>query len=61
MNTSELQKLKVKELQKIASDLGASEYSGLRKQDLIILILDMQSKKDGKSNASGVLEVLPDG
>ena len=45
MNTSELQKLKVKELQKIASDLGASEYSGLRKQDLIILILDMQSKK----------------
>ncbi len=61
MNTSELQKLKVKELQKIASDLGASEYSGLRKQDLIILILDMQSKKDGKINASGVLEVLPDG
>ena len=61
MNTSELQKLKVKELQKIASELGASEYSGLRKQDLIILILDMQSKKDGKINASGVLEVLPDG
>ncbi|OUW62002.1 MAG: transcription termination factor Rho [bacterium TMED198] len=61
MNTSELQKLKVKELQKIASDLGASDYSGLRKQDLIILILDMQSKKDGKINASGVLEVLPDG
>ena len=35
MNTTELQALTVKELQKFADDLGSSEFSGLRKQDLI--------------------------
>ena len=35
MDTSELQSLTVKELQNFASNLGATEFSGLRKQDLI--------------------------
>ena len=61
MNTSELQVLTVKELQKFADDLGSSEFSGLRKQDLIKEILEIQAKKKGNIFASGVLEVLPDG
>lgn len=61
METSELQSLTVKELQKFASDLGATEYSGLRKQDLIKEILGIQAKKKGNIFASGVLEVMPDG
>ncbi len=61
METSELQALTVKELQKFASDLGATEYSGLRKQDLIKEILGIQAKKKGNIFASGVLEVMPDG
>ncbi len=61
METSELQSLTVKELQKFANELGATEFSGLRKQDLIKIILGEQAKKNGNIFASGVLEVLPDG
>ena len=61
MNTGELQVLTVKELQKFAGDLGSSDYSGMRKQDLITEILGIQAKKKGNIFASGVLEILPDG
>jgi transcription termination factor Rho len=61
MDTSELQGLTVKELQKFAGDLGSTDFSGLRKQDLIKEILGIQAKKNGNIFASGVLEVLPDG
>ena len=61
MDTSELQVLTVKELQKFAGDLGSTDFSGLRKQDLIKEILGIQAKKKGNIFASGVLEVLPDG
>mgnify|MGYP001198000911 FL=1 len=61
MDTSELQGLTVKELQKFAGDLGSTDFSGLRKQDLIKEILGMQAKKKGNIFAAGVLEVLPDG
>ena len=61
MDTSELQSLTVKELQKFAGDLGSSDIAGLRKQDLIKEILGMQAKKKGNIFAAGVLEVLPDG
>ena len=61
METSELQGLTVKELQKFAGDLGSTDFSGMRKQDLIKEILGIQAKKKGNIFASGVLEVLPDG
>ena len=38
MDTSELQGLTVKELQKFAGDLGSTDFSGMRKQDLIALL-----------------------
>jgi len=61
MKTSELQQLTVKELQKFALDLGSTDSSGLRKQELIKEILEIQAKKKGNIFASGVLEILPDG
>ena len=61
MDTSELQGLTVKELQKFAGDLGSTEFLGLLKQDLIKEILGVQAKKKGNIFAAGVLEVLPDG
>jgi len=61
MDTSELQGLTVKELQKFAGDLGSTDFSGMRKQELIKEILGIQAKKKGNIFASGVLEVLPDG
>ena len=61
MNIKELQNLTVKKLQEKATELGISEYIGLKKQELIKLILDFQVKKEEKIYATGVLEVLPDG
>ena len=61
MDTSELQGLTAKELQKFAGDLGSTDFSGMRKQDLIKEILGIQARKKGNIFASGVLEVLPDG
>ena len=40
MQTSELVRLTVKELQNLAKKLGIKEFSGVRKQDLIKLILE---------------------
>jgi len=61
METSELQGLTVKELQQFAKNLKASDFSGLRKQDLIKIILEKQAEKKGNIFATGILEVLPDG
>ena len=61
MNIKELQSLTVKQLQSKATDLGIKEYSGLKKQELIKLILDFKVEKDETVYATGVLEVLPDG
>ena len=61
MDISELKKLKIIDLHKIATDLKLTEYSDLRKQDLIFKILEAQTVKDGLSFSKGVLEVLNDG
>ena len=61
MQTSELVRLTVKELQDLAKKLKIQEISGVRKQDLIKLILESEAKKEGKIYADGVLEVMPDG
>jgi transcription termination factor Rho len=61
MNIRELQSLTVKQLQLKATKLGINEYIGMKKQELIKLILDFEVKKEEKVYATGVLEVLPDG
>ena len=61
MNIKELQSLTVKQLQKRATELGMTEYTGLKKQELIKSILDLKVEKEETVYATGVLEVLPDG
>ena len=61
MNIKELQNLTVKQLQAKATELGIKEYSGLKKQELIKLILDFKVEKEETVYATGVLEVLSDG
>ena len=56
-----LQSLKVPELQKKAKVLGAKDISGMKKQELIKLIYELQAKNKEKIYATGVLEILPDG
>ena len=48
MKTRELQRLTVKELHQIAQKVGAEDCSGLKKQELIKTILEVESKKKGE-------------
>ncbi len=74
MDIAELQSKKVVELQKIAKELGLTGYSDLKKQELIMKILEKMQEQRATSGASeegeeqngiifgkGVLEILPDG
>lgn len=61
MDISELQSLRVKDLTKLAQELEVSDYSGLKKPDLILKILETQAQRRGNVYARGVLEIMPDG
>jgi len=62
MDLNELQVLRIKDLTKIAQELGLNGgISSLNKQELIVKILEAQAEKDGALFARGVLEVMNDG
>jgi transcription termination factor Rho len=56
-----LKEIKLPDLSKLAKDLGVENASGMRKQDLIFGILQVQTEKSGLIFSEGVLECLPDG
>jgi transcription termination factor Rho len=58
---TDLQKLTVAELHEIAKKEDITEYSALKKQDLIFRILKERIRQSGLMYGEGVLEVLPDG
>jgi transcription termination factor Rho len=58
---TDLQRLTVAELHDIAKNEGITEYSALKKQDLIFRILKERIRQNGLMYGEGVLEVLPDG
>jgi transcription termination factor Rho len=57
---SELQGMNMTQLLKIAKEEGISDYTGLKKQDLIFQILKERVKQNGLMFGEGTLEVLPD-
>ncbi len=69
IDIAELKSKKIAELTALAKNLGITNFAGLRKQELILEIVDAQAnfhKKDeepieGLITSGGVLEVLPDG
>ena len=61
LNIAELQRKTMKELLALARKEQISEYSGLKKQDLIFRILKERTKINGLMFGEGTLEVLPDG
>src|SRR5262245_55915062 len=58
---SELQQMTMPQLIKIAREEGLSDYTGMKKQDLIFKILKERVKQNGLMLGEGTLEVLPDG
>ncbi|MBI88813.1 MAG: transcription termination factor Rho [Candidatus Marinimicrobia bacterium] len=62
MNLNELQSLNIRELTELAQKLKfEGGVAGLNKQELIVKILEAQSKKDDAFTARGILEVMQDG
>src|SRR5437660_1125445 len=58
---SELQQMTMPQLLKIAKEEGLTEYTGLKKQDLIFKVLKERVKQNGLMFGEGTLETLPDG
>ena len=56
-----LQRMTMKELLDLARTERISEYTGLKKQDLIFRILKERTKMNGLMFGEGTLEILPDG
>ncbi len=56
-----LQQMTMPQLLRTAKDEGLSDYTGLKKQDLIFKILKERVKQNGLMFGEGTLEVLPDG
>ena len=61
MDISELKQKSVAELHQLAQELNITNYSGLRKQDLIFRIEQSLLDKDTVIRGEGVLEILPEG
>lgn len=58
---SSLAKMKLQELTKLAKELKIENIEGLKKQQLISKIIEVQSQTNGLMYNEGVLEILPDG
>jgi transcription termination factor Rho len=61
IHIADLQRMTMRELFAIAKKEGLTEYSGLKKQDLIFKILKERTKLNGLMFGEGTLEILPDG
>ena len=61
MDINELQSQKISELTKLAQVMSISGYSGLKKQDLILKIVEAKAKEEGIVFTKGVLEVMNEG
>lgn len=60
-HVEKLQKMTIKELQEVAREQNIDHYSGMKKQELILKILQEKVKKSGKMYGEGVIEVLSEG
>ncbi|MCH8948943.1 MAG: transcription termination factor Rho [Chloroflexi bacterium] len=61
MTIAELETQTREGLMDLAKDLGVSGYSSLKKQELIVKVLQAQTEKDGNIFAEGILQTVDDG
>ncbi|MBI2954503.1 MAG: transcription termination factor Rho [Chloroflexi bacterium] len=61
MNIAELEMKTRDELQDIAKELGITGYSALKKQELVLRLLQAQTEQQGYLFGEGVLEIVEDG
>ncbi|NWF79109.1 MAG: transcription termination factor Rho [Chloroflexi bacterium] len=61
MNVAELESKTLSDLREMARKLDISGYSGLKKQDLIFKLLQVQSEEQGNTFSDGILDIVSDG
>jgi len=61
MEISQLENKSRDELVEIAKEMGISNYTSLKKQDLIMRLLQAHAEQQGNTFCSGILEIMADG
>ena len=61
MNITDLESKTRDELIDLARQMGLSSYTGLKKQDLVMRLLQAHTEHSGNIFCSGILESMPDG
>jgi transcription termination factor Rho len=61
VNVAELESKTLSDLREMARKLDISGYSGLKKQDLIVKLLQAQTEEAGNTLSDGILDVVSDG
>ena len=61
MNFAELETKTKEDLTEMAREWGISGHTALKKQELILALLQAQAEKEGNTITSGMLEVISDG
>jgi len=61
MNISQLENKSRDELIELAKEMGISSYANLKKQDIIMRLLQAHTEQQGNIFCSGVLEIMGDG
>ncbi|MGC9469036.1 MAG: transcription termination factor Rho [Anaerolineae bacterium] len=61
MDMADLEQMRLQELRELARDYRASGYSGLKKDDLILLLLKTKAEREGFSFGGGILEITDEG
>lgn len=61
MEISQLENKSKDELVEIAKEMGVSNYTGLKKQDIIMRLLQTHAEQQGNTFCSGILEIMADG
>jgi transcription termination factor Rho len=61
MDISQLENKTRDELVDVAKEMGITNYTGLKKQDLIIRLLQAYTEQEGNTFCGGILEIMSDG
>ena len=61
MNISQLENKSRDELMEMAKEMGMSNYTGLKKQDIIMRLIQADTEQQGYIFCSGVLEIMNEG
>lgn len=61
MQLKELESKSMEELQSLAKEAEIKGISGLKKKEIIYLLLQQETEKEGLIYSQGVLEIMPDG